>query len=194
MGRKVVSSFVRAQVVALHDARFSQIQISMRLNISRCCIQNMINKYKHRGIHEGSKRTGHPKKLDERSFRHLKRLAKDDARPNATKLASDLNASLPKLVTTRTVSTHLKELGFEYVVKVKTQWLGVQNRRQSAASFTKYLKWTSDDCKHVIFKDESTFYVLKRQNQCKIWRLEKEKSLPECLQQTNTGDGKKVGI
>ena len=26
--------------------------------------------------------------------------------------------------------------------------------------------------------DESTFYVLKRKNQCKIWRLEKEKLLP----------------
>ena len=44
------------------------------------------------------------------------------------------------------------------------------------------------------FSDESTFYVLKRKNQCKIWRLEKEKLLPECLQQTNTADGGKVGI
>ena len=38
------------------------------------------------------------------------------------------------------------------------------------------------------------FYVLKRKNQSKIWRLEKEKPLPECLQQTNTGDGEKVRI
>ena len=56
------------------------------------------------------------------------------------------------------------------------------------------MNWTSDDWKHVIFWDESTFYVLKRKNQCKIWRLEKEKLLLECLQRTNTGDGGKVGI
>ena len=44
------------------------------------------------------------------------------------------------------------------------------------------------------FWDEPAFYVLKRKNQCKIWRLEKEKLLPQCLQQTNTGDSGKVGI
>ena len=53
---------------------------------------------------------------------------------------------------------------------------------------------THDDWKNVISSDGSTFYVLKRKNQCKIWRLEKEKLLRECLQQMNTGDGEKVGI
>ena len=53
---------------------------------------------------------------------------------------------------------------------------------------------TSDDWKHVIFSDESTFYVLKRKKQCKIWRLEKQKLPPGCLQQTNTSDGGKFGI
>ena len=56
------------------------------------------------------------------------------------------------------------------------------------------MHWTPEDWRKVIFSDESTFYVLKRKNQCKIWRLEKEKLLPECIQQTNTGDGGKVGI
>ena len=46
----------------------------------------------------------------------------------------------------------------------------------------------------MIFSDESTFYVLKRKHQCKIWRLEQEKLLPECIQQTNTDDDGKVGI
>ena len=36
--------------------------------------------------------------------------------------------------------------------------------------------------------------MLKRKNPCKIWRLEQEKLLLECIQQTNTGDGGKVGI
>ena len=50
MRKKIVSSFVRAEVVALHDAGFNQVQISERLNIFRCCVQNVINKYKHRDI------------------------------------------------------------------------------------------------------------------------------------------------
>ena len=36
--------------------------------------------------------------------------------------------------------------------------------------------------------------MLKRKNQRKICRLEKEKLLPECIQQTNTDDGGKIGI
>ena len=56
------------------------------------------------------------------------------------------------------------------------------------------MNWVSGDWKNVIFSDESMFYVLKQKNQYEIWRLEKEELLPECLQQTNTGDGGKVGI
>ena len=59
------------------------------------------------------------KKLYAQGFRYLKRLIKGDACLSTTKIASDLNASLPKPMTTRTVRTYLKELGFEYVVKVK---------------------------------------------------------------------------
>ena len=34
--KKSVSSFMRAEVVALHDAGFNQVQISIQLNSSRC--------------------------------------------------------------------------------------------------------------------------------------------------------------
>ena len=45
-----------------------------------------------------------------------------------------------------------------------------------------------------VFSDESTIDVLKRKNMYKIWRLDKEKLLPECLGLINTGDGGKTGI
>ena len=89
---------------------------------------------------------------------------------------------------------YLKELDFEYVVKVKKQWLSASHRQQRIVWWKQYLNWTLNDWRKVIFSDGSTFYVLKRKNQCKIWRLEKEKLLPECLQQINSGDGGKVGI
>ena len=68
MGKKAVSSFVRAQVVVLHDAGFNQVQISKQLNISRCCVQNAINKYNRLGTYDDSKRSGHPKEFDARGF------------------------------------------------------------------------------------------------------------------------------
>ena len=99
MGKKRVSSIVQAQVVALRDAGFNQVQISKQLNISRCCVQNAINKYKRPGTYDDSKHSGRLKKLNAWGFWHLKRLVRGDAHLSATKIASDLNASLPKPVT-----------------------------------------------------------------------------------------------
>ena len=73
------------------------------------------------------------KKLDARYFWHLKQLVKGDTRLSATKIASDLNACLPKPVTTRTVRTCLKELAFEYVLSKKKRWLDDQHRQQRVA-------------------------------------------------------------
>ena len=46
-------------------------------------------------------------------------VVKHDVYLSATRIASDLNASLPKSVATPAVCTCLKELSFEYTVKVK---------------------------------------------------------------------------
>ncbi|CAF3398923.1 unnamed protein product [Rotaria socialis] len=194
MGKKSIDPYVRAQVVALHDAGLNQVDISKQLIVSRCCVQNAIKKYKQLGRFDDLKHTGRPKKLSGREIRHLKRLFKGDSRLSASKIASDLNTSLPKSITTRIIRRYLKDLGFDYVVKIKKQWLSGRHRQQRIAWCKQYLNWKKDDWRKVIFSDESTFYVLKRKNQCKIWRLDKEKLLPECLQQTNTGDGGKIGI
>ena len=102
-------------MVALHDAGFNQVQISKQLNISRCCLQSVINKYIRLGTYDNSERSRRPKNLMHGIFG----LVKGDECLSATKIASDLNASLLKLVMTGTVRTYLKELAFECVVKVK---------------------------------------------------------------------------
>ena len=111
-------------------------------------------KFRDQGIYNDLKRSGRPTKVFARDLRHLKRLVKGDARLSAAKLTSDLSASFPKSVTARIVRNYLKELGFEYTVKVKKQWLGATHRKQRMAWF---MSWTHDDWKNVIFSNESTF-------------------------------------
>ena len=112
MRKKPVSSLVQAQVVILHDAEFHQVRISKQLNISRCCVQNAINTYKRPGTYDDSKRLGRPRKLNTRGFRQLKRLVKGDACLSATKIASDLNASLLKPITQ-----------YEQFVLIRKNWI-----------------------------------------------------------------------
>lgn len=194
MGKKPSDPHIRAQAVALHDAGLNQVQISKQLKVSRCCVQNAIKKFKQLGIYKDLKHTGRPKKINGRDLRHLKRLVTGDARLSASRITSDLNSSLVKPVSIFTVRRYLKDLGYEYVVKIKKQWLSTSHREKRVLWCQEHLNWTIDQWKNVIFSDESTFYVLKRKNLCKIWRLEKEKLLPECLELANTGDGGKLGV
>ena len=119
-----------------------------------CCVQNAIREYKKLCRFDDLQHTGRPKKLSGREIRHLKRLVKGDSRISASKIASDLNTSSPKPVTTRTVRQYLKELGFEYVVKVKKQWLSARHRQHRIAWCKQYLNWTPNDWRKVIFSDE----------------------------------------
>ncbi|CAF1512237.1 unnamed protein product [Didymodactylos carnosus] len=87
--------------------------MSKQLKISRCYVQNAIKKYEELGRYGDLKHTGRPKILSDREVRHLKKLVKGDSRLSAAKIASDLNSSLPKPVTIRTVRRYLKDLGFD---------------------------------------------------------------------------------
>ena len=84
-----------------------------------------------------------------------------DARLSEAKITSNLNTSLTKPVTTRTVRNHLKEPDFEYAAKVKKQWLSVKRRQKRVTWCKQYMHRTHDDGKNVIFSNESMFYVLK---------------------------------
>ena len=168
MGKKPVDSIVRVQTVALSGSGLNHVQISSQLNISRHCAQNAVKKYKETRQYNNFPRTDRPKTIPNRGVRHLKRLVKDDGCLSAAKITSDLNASLPKPVSTRTVRGYLRDLGYEYIVKIKNQWLSNKHRRQRVDWCTQFMHWTPDDWRKVIFSDESTCYVLKRKNQCKV--------------------------
>ena len=119
MGKKPVDSIVRAQSVALSGSGLNYVQISRQLNISCHCVQNALKKYEKTRQYNDFSRIGRPKTISNRGVRHLRRLVKDDGRLSAAKITSDLNASLSKPVSTRTVGRYLRDLGYEYVIKIK---------------------------------------------------------------------------
>ena len=43
------------------------------------------------------------------------------------------------------------------------------------------MHWTPGDLRRVISYEQLAFHILKRKNQCKLWRLEKENLLPKCV-------------
>ena len=72
--------------------------------------------------------------------------------------------------------------------------LSTKHRKTLVRWCERYQHWTFQDWRKIIFSDESTFYVLKRNNQLKIWRTDDERLLPDGIQQMSTGDGGKARI
>ena len=106
-------------MVPLHDASLDQAQISEQLKVSRCYAQHSIKEYKQLDPLDDVKHAGRPEKLSGRDIRHLKGLVKGDSSLGASKIVTDLNASLPEPIITSAIRRYLKGLGLEYVVKVK---------------------------------------------------------------------------
>ena len=153
----------------------------------RCCVRNAITKFEKYTKFDDKNRSGRPKSLSDRNIRELKRLVQDDHRLSAAKITTDLNMSLFKPMSKRTVRRYLKKLGYEYAVEIKRQWLSTKHRKARVRYCERYQHWTFQDWRKVIFSEESTFYVLKRKNHVKIWRTDDERLLPDCIQQMNTG-------
>ena len=121
MGKKYIHPHVRTQTVVLHDVALNQVQVAKQLKVSRCCVQSPIKIYKQLGRFDDLKYAERPRELSKLEIRHLKRLVKEDSRLGASKIAMELSTSLLQPVTTRTIRRYLKELAFEYVVKMKKQ-------------------------------------------------------------------------
>ena len=128
MGKKTVSAYTRAQAVALHQSGMNVSKISKQLNVSCECVMNVIERYNKYSEFKDLTRSGRPKKPSHRDERHLRRLVKGENRLSAARITTDLNSSLLKPVTKRTVRNYLTKLGFEYKVKLKKQWLSKKYR------------------------------------------------------------------
>ena len=62
---------------------------------------------------------GIQKKLSGLEIRHLKGLVKGDSQLSASKIATNLNARLPKPAPTMIMRRYMKDLALEYAVRIK---------------------------------------------------------------------------
>ena len=129
MGKRSIESYVRAQAVPLYQSGLNLSKIWKQLQVSRCCVRNAITKFEECTKFDDMKRSGRPKSLSDRNIRELKKLVQGDNRLSAAKITTDLNMSLFKPVSKRTVRRDLKKLSYEYVVKTKKQWLSMKHRK-----------------------------------------------------------------
>ena len=120
-------------------------EVVKQLNISKTCVFNAVKKHKETGEFVDEKRSGRPRKLDQRDQRHLKRLDKGENKLSVSKITKDLNQSLPKPITSRAVFSYLKRLAYEHKVKLKKQWLSRKHGEQRVACCQCHAHFSQND-------------------------------------------------
>ena len=143
MGKISIKPYVHAQVVALYQSGLNLSKISKQLQVVRCCVRKKITKFEEYTKFDDMKRSGRPKSLSDHNIRELKRLVLGDNRLSAANITTGLNMSLFKSVSKRMVPRYLKKFGYEYVVKIKKQWLSTKHQKARMRWCERYQHWTS---------------------------------------------------
>lgn len=169
--------------------------IAANIGVSRASVQRALERFDETCGFQDCSRPGRPKKLNDRNVRMLKHLVQDDDnRSSARELMIKLNESLEKPVCRRTVINYLAKFGYEYKVKIEKPYLNKQHRKARLDWCLEHSNWTVDDWKKVLFSDESTFYVIKRKSETKIWRTKDEKWRDGCMAVAVAGRGGRAGF
>ena len=82
---------------------------------------------------------------------------------------------------------------YNYRTKIKNPFLKKIHKTKRIAWCKKFRCYTIEDWRHIIFSDESTYYVLKRKNKMMVWRTKDEKLASDFIQKISTGDVK-IGV
>jgi len=170
---------------------FSQKSVADVLNVSQSCISKFLRRWNcHKSV-ENLKRSGRPKKTDDRCDRRIIRHVKCHQKQTLNEITNTINQLAPLSIASRTVRCRLRSCGFtrrkvqKAIVISRIKWI-----RQVSWCRQK-LGWTvKDDWQSVIFSDE-TQTVIGQNNKVYVWRKVIEVWWLECL---GGGRNRKISI
>ncbi|CAF2982116.1 unnamed protein product, partial [Rotaria sp. Silwood2] len=194
MGKKSISDIKRAQAVALREVGLKYAEIASQLKISQHCAKEAVPRFRTHGTYQDLPRSGRPRKISQRAARYLKRLTQGQNRRSSRLITQALHMSLSQPVSTKTVRRQLHILGYKYRVKRKKTILTITQKQKRLAWCQQHKDYTIEDWMNIIFSDETTYYVLQRKKKIMVWRTDAERLSKDCLIDTNTGKGGKVGL
>ena len=191
---KDVPECIRNQVVGMRKAGKKFTEIGAELNIKKDTARQIWNRYQERGNCENIPRPGQPKALSESDLRQLKRHLRQDRDTRRQPLAEiivDLNLSVcPKTVRTAIVDN----IGMGHRIARKTPWLSKEQKSARLKFAKKYIHWTQDEWRRVIWTDEMSMQTGANQGRVWVWRFPEEEYKEDCCGATVIPGFEKVKI
>jgi len=177
---KELTEFERDEIVGLSKINLSVRKIAEVLLIAKSTVQDVINKYRRRGLITAAPRSGRPPILTPRNTRTLIKMVKKDRQTSLEELTEDFNKTLQISVCSKTVKRKLHEEGYYGRVGKKKPLVSEINRKKRLFWCYERRNWV-EEWEKVIFSDESRFVLFSNDSPKFVWRKVDERYNKDCL-------------
>ena len=117
--RKELSQSQRGQIIGAFKSGQNALTIAKILGFAKATVYKTIKRYEETGSEDPVKCQGCPKTLSERDKRALNRITVNNHQVPLAVITSELNTKLDNSLSTRTVHTYLKEMGWNSCIACK---------------------------------------------------------------------------
>src|ERR1700722_3232837 len=155
---KELTEFECGEIVGLSKINLSVRKIAKVLLLKKSTIQDVIDKYRRRGLVTAALQSGRPPILTPQDTRALVKIVKNDRQASLDELTENFNKTLHISVSSYTVKCKLHEEGYYERVGKKKPLVSERNQKKWLFWCYERRNWT-EEWKKVIFSDESQ-YVL----------------------------------
>ena len=157
--KKQLAEIKKAQIIALSDEGYSQVEIARKMECSRKGVQTTIKRYKETKFFENRKGQGRKKYKTTRQDRSLKRASLEDRRKSSSELAAELRVGANKNISARKVRRRLLEVGLKGCKGWKKPYLSQADKKKRLEFAKNHENLTPDDWGKIAWSDESNFEV-----------------------------------
>jgi len=151
------------------------------------------NRYQKTSTYYTARRPGRSKILMECDTRHLKRYVtydRETRRESLNEIITNLNFNSSSDTLYRT----LKSLGIKYCIERKRPYLSKIQKATRLAFTKKYIHWTAEVWRHIIFTDEMDIQTGSNGKRVWMWRYPEETYKMDCYGVTHVSGFKKIKV
>ena len=153
MARDKYSTEVKYNIISEFKNNKTISEISRIFNIKKSIISRLITKYKATGTVDSQHKGGRRRKTSKRDDKMIKRQIIKDPKVSSGQIVKDLRLD----VSERTVRRRAVEAGLCSYRSAKKPFISAKNRKLRLEFAKKYLSWTPEKWKLILFSDESKF-------------------------------------
>lgn len=179
-----ISIEIRHKIVTLRDEGFSHREIAEKLKLSKGGVQYTLRRHSDTGNFFNRSGRGRKKCTSSGEDKHIIVMSKMDRKLTAPDIREEVNSTRDCPVSVTTIKRRLREAGLKGCVAAKKPLLRPINKLKRLRWAKKYINWTADDWKNVLFTDESKFELFGAKRRVYVRRREGERMMGQCISPT----------